>query len=130
MAHILIIDDSTTETYVLRKILESQGHKVSDACNGKEGINVAKIEQPDLIIMDVVMPELNGFQATRELTRNEATQNIPVAVYSSKDQAIDKMWAKKQGAVDYWVKPLTENELIESINHLLLDKGKDYGNTL
>lgn len=129
MAHILIIDDSTTETYVLRKVLELHGHKISDACNGKEGIAVAEIEQPDLIIMDVVMPELNGFQATRELSRKATTRHIPVVVYSSKDQAIDKMWAKKQGAVDYWVKPLTEKAMIESINHVL-ETGNGYGNAL
>jgi len=115
MKHILIIDDSLSECYLLRHMLERHGYRVSEACNGKEGVQVAAVQQPDLVIMDVVMPELNGFQATRELSKNMRTANIPVVIYSAKDQDVDKMWARRQGAIDYWVKPLSEQELISAV---------------
>ena len=119
MPHILIIDDSPTETRVLKTFLEKQGFDVSDACNGKEGVAVAQIQQPDLIIMDVVMPEMNGFQATRELGRNSLTSHIPVVIYSSKDQATDRMWALRQGAKAYMVKPISKDKLLATLNTCL-----------
>lgn len=123
MSHILIIDDSLTETYVLRQLLEKQGYEVSEACNGKEGLAVALVQNPDLIIMDVVMPEMNGFQATRELKNNPKTSHIPVIIYSSKNQATDRMWALRQGAKDYLVKPLPKDKLLAVIEQHL--KGTD-----
>lgn len=115
MSHILIVDDSLTETHLLKHSLEKHGYQVSEACDGREGVDVALIEQPDLIIMDIVMPVLNGFQATRELTQHKKTSEIPVIIYSAKNQTVDKLWAKRQGALDYWVKPLPERDLIESL---------------
>ncbi|HHL19670.1 MAG TPA: response regulator [Thiothrix sp.] len=115
MPHILIVDDSPTETYVLRSIFEKQGYQVSEACNGEEGIAVAEVQKPDLIIMDVVMPGVNGFQATRELGQNSKTSNIPVIVYSSKDQVTDRMWAMRQGAVAYMVKPMHKDKLLSVV---------------
>lgn len=122
MSHILIVDDSPTETHVLRTIFEDQGYQVSEACNGKEGIAVAEVQIPDLIIMDVVMPGVNGFQATRELGKNSTTTNIPVIIYSSKDQTTDRMWAMRQGAVAYMVKPMSKDKLL-SVVEKHLQKG-------
>ncbi len=119
MSHILVVDDSATDQYALRSILEKHGFQVSVASNGREGVTMARQLMPDLILMDVVMPELNGFQATRELTRNEETGSIPVIMVTSKDAPTDTVWAKRQGALDYVVKPAKEKDLLKRINQLL-----------
>ena len=113
--HVLIIDDSLTETRVLKAVLERHGYKVSTACNGQEGIEVAQSYQPDLILMDVVMPLLNGFQATRQLSRNEQTRDIPIIVCSSKSAQTDRLWAMRQGAREYLVKPVKVRQLLEVV---------------
>ncbi|HFD88226.1 MAG TPA: response regulator [Gammaproteobacteria bacterium] len=119
MPHILVVDDSATDQYALRAILEKHGYKVSVASNGREGVEMAQKLGPDLILMDVVMPELNGFQATRELTRGAETSGIPVIMVTSKDAATDTVWAKRQGAQDYVVKPALEKDLLNRIKPLL-----------
>ena len=119
MSHILVVDDSATDQYALRSILEKHGFQVSVASDGREGVTMARQLMPDLILMDVVMPELNGFQATRELTRNEETGSIPVIMVTSKDAPTDTVWAKRQGARDYVVKPAKEKDLLKRINQLL-----------
>lgn len=115
MARILVVDDSATDTYVLRSILEKGGHEVSTAQNGEAGVEAASSSRPDLILMDVVMPGMNGFQATRELSRRAETAHIPVIIVTTKDQTTDKVWASRQGARDYIVKPVTEKALLVSI---------------
>ena len=122
--HVLIIDDSLTETRIFKVLLEKNGFEVSVACNGQEGIDVAKATQPDLILMDVVMPLLNGFQATRELTKNQVTAHIPIIVCSSKSAKTDRLWALKQGAKEYLVKPVKVRELLEVISRLLPEGGQ------
>ncbi len=119
MAHILVVDDSATDQYVFKKLLENNGHKVTMAKDGREGINLAQQLEPDLILMDVVMPVLNGFQATRELARRENTRSIPVVMVTTKDAESDVQWAKRQGASAYIVKPVKEERLIECIGRLL-----------
>ncbi len=119
MSHILVVDDSATDQYALRSILEKNGYQVSVASNGRQGVEMARQLRPDLILMDVVMPELNGFQATRELTRGEETSGIPVIMVTSKDAATDTVWAKRQGAQDYVVKPAREKDLLKRIKQLL-----------
>ena len=119
MAHILVVDDSPTELYVYQRTLTNAGHKVSVATNGEEGIALANREQPDLILMDVVMPVLNGFQATRQLKRASETANIPVVMVTTKDQETDIMWARRQGAEDYLVKPAKEKQLLKCISNIL-----------
>lgn len=119
MSHILVVDDSATDQYALRTILEKNGFRVSIAGNGREGVEMARQLRPDLILMDVVMPELNGFQATRELNRNSETNAIPVIMVTSKDAPTDTVWAKRQGAQDYVVKPAKEKDLLGRIHHLL-----------
>ena len=119
MTHILIIDDSPTEVHVFRTILEKNGMDVSVATDGDEGIAKALEMKPDCILMDVVMPGKNGFQATRDLSRNPETASIPVIILTTKDQETDKIWGVRQGAKDYIVKPINEADLLERINKVL-----------
>nr|WP_290896911.1 response regulator [Azonexus sp.] len=113
--NILVVDDSPTERYFTVDILTRAGYLVTTASNGEEAIAKARSEHPDLILMDVVMPGLNGYQATRTLTRDESTRQIPVIVCTSKGQETDKIWGMRQGAVDYLVKPLNPEELLQRI---------------
>ncbi|MEB4592044.1 response regulator [Candidatus Thiothrix sp. Deng01] len=117
--HVLIIDDSLAETRIFTILLEKKGYKVSVACNGQEGIEVAKTRQPDVILMDVVMPLLNGFQATRELTRSPETAHIPIIVCSSKSAETDRVWALRQGAKAYLVKPVDSRVLLAAIKQFV-----------
>jgi len=119
MTHILIIDDSPTEVHVFKNMLLNNNIEVSVAVNGEEGIEKAIEIKPDCILMDVVMPGKNGFQATRDLSRNPATSAIPVIIITTKDQETDKIWGMRQGARDYIVKPTRERDLIERINKVL-----------
>jgi len=119
MTHILIIDDSPTEVHVFKNMLEKNNMTVSVATNGEDGIVMAKDLLPDLILMDVVMPGKNGFQATRDLNRNESTSKIPVIIITTKDQETDKIWGMRQGATDYIVKPADEKDLIDRITSAL-----------
>jgi twitching motility two-component system response regulator PilH len=122
MATILIVEDSQTERQVLRKMLEKGGHLVIAATDGVEGMAMAKQNNPDLILMDVVMPGQNGFQTTRQLSRDPATQHIPIIIVTTKDQETDRVWAKRQGASDYLVKPVAEQLLLPSIESLLRER--------
>jgi twitching motility two-component system response regulator PilH len=112
---ILVVDDSPTERHVLMTFLTSQGFDVIVAEDGESGIATAKKELPDLILMDVVMPGTNGYQATRTLTREETTRNIPVIICTTKDQETDKIWGMRQGALDYLVKPVDHAALLAKI---------------
>lgn len=116
---ILIIDDSPTELHVLKSYLHKQGWQVITASSGEMGIKLARQMRPDLILMDVVMPGLNGFQATRELKRNAATKAIPVVIISTKGQETDLLWGKRQGATDYLVKPVAEDDLLACVRRIL-----------
>ncbi|MFA7291721.1 MAG: response regulator [Rhodocyclaceae bacterium] len=112
---ILVVDDSPTERHVMVELLTKNGYQVVTAESGEEGVIKAKAELPDLVIMDVVMPGLNGYQATRTLTRDEDTKNIPVLMCTSKGQETDKIWGLRQGAQDYLVKPVNPEELLAKI---------------
>ncbi|MFP5429947.1 MAG: twitching motility response regulator PilH [Gammaproteobacteria bacterium] len=122
MARILIVDDSPTETYRFREILEKHGHQVLEATNGADGVATARAEQPDLVLMDVVMPGLNGFQATRQLSKGEDTAHIPIVIVTTKDQETDRVWGKRQGASDYLTKPVDETLLMQTIAALIPGK--------
>lgn len=119
MALILIADDSPTEVYVLQKMLEKNGHEVIVATDGEQAVAMAQSQLPQLILMDVVMPGLNGFQATRRLTKDTATAHIPIVIVSSKHQETDRMWGMRQGARGYLGKPVAEDDLILQINELV-----------
>ena len=119
MARILIVDDSPTEVKKISSILEKHQHEVLSADNGADGVAKARAENPDLVLMDVVMPGLNGFQATRQLTRSPDTASIPVVIVTTKDQETDRVWGTRQGAKGYLVKPVNEDVLIKTINSLI-----------
>ena len=119
MGRILIVDDSPSQIEGLRRVVQKLGHDVITAEDGQQGIEVAKRELPDLILMDVVMPNLNGFQATRTISKDPTTAHIPVVLVTTKDQETDKVWGMRQGAKAYITKPFNENQLIEVINGLL-----------
>jgi twitching motility two-component system response regulator PilH len=119
MANILIVDDSPTEIHVIKTMLEKNDFTVSTASSGEEGIEKAKSEHPDLILMDVVMPGMNGFQATRQIATDPSTSAIPIIIVSTKDQETDKMWGLRQGAKDYITKPAKEKDLVNKIHSVL-----------
>lgn len=116
---VLVVDDSPTETRILVNSLVKAGFRVETATNGEQGVEMARRLRPDLILMDVIMPVLNGFQATRILHRDEATARIPVVIVTTKDQQTDRNWGLRQGAVDYLVKPIDTAELLARIRGLL-----------
>lgn len=115
MARILIVDDSPSQLMGIRRIVEKLGHEAITAEDGAEGVDRARSELPDLILMDVVMPNLNGFQATRAITRDPATKHIPVIMVTTKDQETDRVWGMRQGARAYLSKPFSEQELADMI---------------
>ena len=119
MARILIVDDSPSQLIGLKRIVEKMGHQTITAEDGSAGVEVAKREIPDLILMDVVMPNLNGFQATRTISKEPKTAHIPVILVTTKDQETDKVWGIRQGAKAYVTKPVNEAELVEAIQKLL-----------
>ena len=112
---ILIVDDSATDRQFLLEALSKQGYECVLAVNGDEAVVKSKSESPDLILMDVVMPGTSGFQATRAITRDEATRHIPVILCTGKDQETDRLWGLRQGARDYVTKPIDYAALIEKI---------------
>ncbi len=119
MARILLIEDSPTDTAVLTRLLERHGHTVLTSGSAEEGIEVCRRERPDVVLMDVVLPGMNGFQATRALSRDAATSRIPVLIVSTKGMDTDRSWGMRQGAKDYIVKPPNEAALIARIDQLL-----------
>jgi twitching motility two-component system response regulator PilH len=115
---ILVVDDSLSQRLVLNALLTKEGHTVIMANDGEEAVAKAKSELPDLIIMDIVMPGLNGFQATRAITNDETTWHIPVILLTSKDMDSDRIWALRQGATAFLNKPLDHVALISLIETL------------
>ena len=116
---VLVVDDSPTEMHVIRGILEKGGYQVITAVDGESGVAEAKHSKPDLILMDVVMPGLNGFQATRQLSRNPETSEIPIIMVTTKSQETDRAWGLRQGAREYVVKPVAAGELLNKIKSIL-----------
>jgi len=119
MATVLIVDDSPTEVHVMKTWLEKAGYTVMTAANAEDGIKRAAEAKPNAIVMDVVMPGMSGFQATRQLTKDADTAHIPVVIVTTKDQETDKVWGKRQGATDYLVKPVTEAQLVGAVKKVL-----------
>lgn len=119
MARVLIVDDSPSQLIGLQRIVEKMGHTVITAEDGAAGVEAARRELPDLILMDVVMPNLNGFQATRQISKEPATSHIPVVLVTTKDQETDKVWGMRQGAKAYVTKPVNEAELMQTLKDLL-----------
>jgi twitching motility two-component system response regulator PilH len=123
MARILIVDDSPSQLMGIRRIVEKLGHEALTAEDGAAGVDVAKREIPDLILMDVVMPNLNGFQATRTISREPTTKHIPIVLVTTKDQDTDRVWGMRQGARAYLTKPFSETELADTITRYVSGLG-------
>ncbi|GAA0241757.1 twitching motility response regulator PilH [Rhodanobacter caeni] len=121
MARILIVDDSPSQLLGIKRIVEKLGHETLTAEDGAAGVEVAKQQLPDLILMDVVMPNLNGFQATRTISKNPDTSHIPIVLVTTKDQETDRVWGMRQGAKAYVTKPIKEDELARTLQDLLQD---------
>ena len=119
MARILIVDDSPSQLLGIQRIVEKLGHESLTAEDGAAGVEVAKRELPDMVLMDVVMPNLNGFQATRSITREPTTKHIPVILVTTKDLDTDRVWGMRQGAKAYITKPFSEADLAEIISQLM-----------
>lgn len=119
MAKVLVVDDSPSEMMRFREILTKNGFEMYEAYNGEEGCAKALEVMPDVILMDIVMPEMNGFQATRKITREPKTAHIPVVIVSTKNQETDRVWGKRQGAKEYLTKPIAEDELIRVISAVM-----------
>ncbi|TXK59652.1 twitching motility response regulator PilH [Alkalisalibacterium limincola] len=119
MARILIVDDSPSQLMGMKRIIEKLGHDPLTAEDGAAGVELARRELPDLILMDVVMPNLNGFQATRQISKDPSTAHIPIVLVTTKDQETDKVWGMRQGAKGYITKPFNEQALVKVINELL-----------
>ena len=119
MARVLIIDDSPTETHRLTGMLEKNGYEVLAADSGEAGYSMALREQPDAVLMDIVLPGVNGFQATRQLSKASETEHIPVIIVTTKDQETDKVWGMRQGAKAYLTKPVNEKDLISILKEVI-----------
>lgn len=121
MATILIVDDSSSQRLALSQLVERLGHTPMLAANGAQGVKLAIAHTPDLILMDVVMPEMNGYQATRTLTQGAETGHIPIVLVTSKDQETDELWGRRQGAKAYITKPVDEASLVRVIQEHVND---------
>lgn len=120
---VLIVDDSRTQLYALQKMLNAEGVKTYTAENGRQGILMARHVKPDLILMDIVMPEINGFQATRYLSKQQDTAHIPIVIISGSEEQSDKVWALKLGARDYIQKPADRMQLLQKVSRWTAEVG-------
>ena len=111
MAKVLIVDDSRLYRYSLRKLLKKWGHEVSLAKNGEQAIEAVRAFQPDIILMDIVMPGMSGYQTKRLLSRNDDTSRIPVIFVSTRSEETDQIWGLRQGAAAYVTKPIEPEKL-------------------
>ncbi len=119
MVRVLVVDDSPTETFKISNVLNKHGYDVLTAESGEQGVSIAKKELPDVVLMDIVMPGLNGFQATRQLSKDSSTSNIPVVIVTTKDQQTDRVWGQRQGAKAYLTKPVDEKLLLKTIKEMV-----------
>ncbi len=119
MAKIMVVDDAPADLQNLKNILTKGGYQVIEVTSGQDSISKAKAEKPDAIVMDVVMPGVNGFQATRQISKDPATSAIPIIVVSAKNQETDRLWAMRQGAREYVVKPVKDADLLSKVKQVL-----------
>ncbi len=115
---VLVVDDSPTDLHLITGYLVNNGYTALSASSGEEALTRAHMDKPDLILMDIVMPGMNGYEATRALRTNPNTASIPIMIISSRRQDSDRIWGMRQGAKDYLVKPISEEALIEKIRAL------------
>lgn len=116
MAKVLIVDDSPAQVFTLKKLVEDWGHEAIVAENGNQALEIARLQQPNVILMDIVMPGMSGFQTTRQLSRDQATHGIPVIFVSTKSSDTDRIWGMRQGAIAYVTKPVNPELLFSAIS--------------
>lgn len=116
---VLIVDDSPTEIQLFKELLTPLGYEILEATEGAAAVALAREEQPDIVLMDIIMPNLNGFQATRQICKDPQNTNIKIILVSSKDQQTDRIWGEKQGAKGYLVKPVTQQQLATLIQQVM-----------
>lgn len=116
MAKILVVDDSPVALFHMISLIEEWGHSAISAENGNQALKIAREESPDVILMDVVMPGMSGFQTTRKLSKDLATCRIPVIFVSTKDGEADRIWGMRQGAIAYITKPVNPEKLLTAIS--------------
>ena len=119
MTTILIVEDNDMNMKLARDVLSANSFDVLEAKNGEDGVASALAHKPDLVLMDIVMPGLNGFQATRQLNKDRSTTDIPVVIVTTKDQETDRVWGKRQGARAFLTKPVDQKILLRTINSLI-----------
>src|SRR5688572_9100489 len=119
MARLVIVDDSESQVGTMVEALKNEGHGVMTVTDGESGVKYAKSQKPDLVLMDIVMPGLNGFQATRQITHDPQTSHIPVVLITTKSQETDRVWGTRQGAKAFLVKPIPDDVLMETVNEYL-----------
>ena len=117
---VLVVEDAPSEMALMRHYLNEVGYSVIGAPTGKEGLDKAIAQQPDVIVTDVVMPGISGFELCRKLKRTPETSNVPIVMCSSKKQTIDRLWGMRQGAKVYLTKPYTQDELVAAVEQALL----------
>ena len=115
---VLVVDDSATDLQNLVEICSTAGYSVSTATSGTEAVEKVRNEMPDAVLLDVIMPGKNGFQACRDITSDPATQHIPVVLVSSKGEKTDRVWGEEQGARGYIIKPFTADQILDQLKAL------------
>lgn len=120
MSTVLVVEDTPSELELISSYLRDSGYRVLSAANGKEALDQAMKHHPDVVVTDVVMPEMSGFELCRNLKKNPATQNVPIVICSSKNQELDRLWALKQGADEYITKPFNREDLVRAVRSLLV----------
>lgn len=119
MPKVLIVDDSPAQLYSLRRMVEQGGHQAVVAASGEQALEVAAAEHPAVILMDIVMPGMSGYQATRNLSRTESTRHIPVIFVSTRNGEADRQWGLRQGAREYVTKPVNPSILLNAISEAM-----------
>lgn len=117
---ILIVDDTASEIELISHYLQESGYSVISALNANAALEHAIAHQPDVIITDVVMPGMSGFELCRSLKRNPVTEKVPIIICTSKSQEIDRLWGMKQGADFYLTKPFTREQLLRAVQAVAL----------
>lgn len=112
---VLVVDDSPAELTNIKRIIAEMGCIVISASNGVQAVELARSEKPDIIFMDIIMPEMDGYEATRKLSNDPAVKNIPIIFVSSKGQKADKLWGQMQGGKGYITKPYTPDQIMKQI---------------
>lgn len=116
---ILVVDDEPRNLKLLRDILQTAGYKTIEATDGKQGIELAKARKPDLILMDILMPKVDGYTACREIKMEKTTQAIPVVMLTSLDYQLNEELSKEVGAAGYITKPIDLKKLLDVIHRFL-----------